>query len=234
MTLDTLISARLADVLDRIARAAARAGRPAASVRLVAVSKTFTIEHVRAAADAGQMEFGENKVQEALQKIAGSADLQIRWHLVGHLQSNKTRKAAQAFACIHSVDRLDLLERLDAAAAEAGTRPDLLIQVDLGNEPTKHGADVDAVRALCERARACRSARVVGLMSLPPFTADPEGSRPFFRQLRELRDRLLREGVASSMLCELSMGMSHDFEVAIDEGATIVRVGTAIFGARGE
>ncbi len=230
---DTGIGGRLATVRARIAQAAARAGRAADSVRLVAVSKTFPAADVRAAAAAGQVEFGENKVQEGLQKIAETADIRLRWHLVGHLQSNKARKAAQAFACIQSVDRLDLIERLDGAATEGGTRPDLLIQVDLGREPTKHGAAIDAVRALIERAGACRSARVAGLMTLPPYTDDPEGARPFFRQLRELRDRLLDEGVAPSMLRELSMGMSHDFEVAIDEGATIVRIGTAIFGARG-
>ncbi len=229
---DTGIGGRLATVRARIARAAARAGRAADSVRLVAVSKTYPAADVRTAAGAGQVDFGENKVQEGLQKIAETADIRVRWHLVGHLQSNKARKAAQAFACIQSVDRLELIERLDAAATEAGTRPDLLIQVDLGREPTKHGATVDAVRGLIDGASACRSARVVGLMTLPPYTEDPEGARPFFRQLRGLRDRLLDEGVAPSMLRELSMGMSHDFEVAIDEGATMVRIGTAIFGAR--
>ncbi len=230
---DTGIGERLAIVRSRIARAAARAGRPPDSVRLVAVSKTFPAADVRAAAAAGQVEFGENRVQEGLQKIGETADIGIGWHLVGHLQSNKARKAAEAFTCIQSVDRVELIERLEAAASDAGTRPDLLIQVDLGHEPTKHGAPIDAVRALIERAGACRSARVAGLMTLPPYSEDPEGARPFFRELRELRDRLLEEGVAPSMLRELSMGMSHDFEVAIDEGATIVRIGTAIFGARG-
>jgi pyridoxal phosphate enzyme (YggS family) len=233
VTLDTAIGARLGNVLDRIARAAERAGRLPESVRLVAVSKTFAAGHVRAAAEAGQIDFGENKVQEALQKIGETADLRIRWHLVGHLQSNKARKAAQVFGCIHSVDRLDLLERLDAAATEAGTAPELLVQVDLGGEPTKHGAAGDALRALFDRARSCRSTRVVGLMSLPPFSEDPEEARPFFRRLREIRDTLLRDGVPPPMLRDLSIGMSHDFDVAIDEGATIVRVGTAIFGARG-
>jgi hypothetical protein len=230
--LDTGISTRLAGVLARIAQAATRAGRLPESVRLVAVSKNFGVDDVRAAAQAGQVDFGENKVQEGLQKIAATADIRIRWHLVGHLQSNKARKAAEAFSCIHSVDRPELLECLDAAATESGTAPELLIQVDLGGELTKHGATVEAVREVVGRARTCRSARVVGLMTLPPFGDDPESVRPYFRRLRELRDRLLDEGVAPSMLGELSMGMSHDFEVAIDEGATIVRVGTAIFGAR--
>lgn len=232
VTLETGIRAHLTDVLERIARAAIRAGRNPRSVRLIAVSKSFSVEHVRAAALAGQADFGENRVQEGLLKIAASTDLPIRWHLVGHLQSNKARKAAQAFACVHSADRLELLDRLEAAASEAGTTPDLLVQVDLGGEPTKYGAAAEAVRALFDRARTCRSVRVVGLMTLPPFTTDPEGARPFFRRLREIRDGLLDDGVASSMLRELSMGMSHDFEVAIDEGATMVRVGTAIFGPR--
>ncbi|MBE3072260.1 MAG: YggS family pyridoxal phosphate-dependent enzyme, partial [Acidobacteria bacterium] len=161
-------------------------------------------------------------------------DLQIRWHLVGHLQSNKARKAAESFAWIHSVDRPDLLDRLDEAAAAAGTSPRVLVQVDLGGEPTKHGALGDHVRAIVDRARVCRAVRAVGLMTLPPFTEDPDGARPFFRRLRDIRERLLDEGVEPSLLGELSMGMSHDFEVAIDEGATMVRVGTAIFGSRGQ
>jgi len=231
--IEASIGIRLDSVRERMARAARRAGRSPDSVRLVAVSKTVSAEGVRAAAAAGQTDFGENKVQEALQKILATADSRIRWHLVGHLQTNKARKAAQAFACIHSVDRPDLLARLDAAAAEAGTVPELLVQVDLGGEPTKHGAAADMVRELLDRARSCRSARVIGLMTLPPFGEDAEASRPYFRQLREIRDELAGTGVPPAMVRELSMGMSHDFEVAIDEGATIVRVGTAIFGPRG-
>jgi len=215
-----------------MAAASARAGRPAESARLIAVSKTFGLDHVRAAARAGQLEFGENRVQDALRKIAGSADLLIRWHLVGHLQSNKARKAAGSFACIHSVDSDELLERLEHAAADLGAAPELLIQVDLAGEPTKHGAAASSVGALLERARRCTAARVVGLMTLPPFLEDPERARPYFRRLRELRDELLARGLEPAMLRELSMGMSHDFEVAVEEGATMVRVGTAIFGAR--
>jgi PLP dependent protein len=234
VTLETDIPVRLVDVRARVERATARAGRPPGVVRVIAVSKTFSAEHVRAAAGAGQIDFGENKVQEALQKIPETADLQIRWHLVGHLQSNKARKAVESFAWIHSIDRPDLLDRLDVAAAEAGTAPRVLVQVDLAGEPTKHGATVDAVRALVDRARTCRAVRAVGLMTLPPYTEDPHGARPFFRRLREIRERLLDDGVEPSLLGELSMGMSHDFEVAIDEGATMVRVGTAIFGSRGQ
>jgi PLP dependent protein len=226
------IAGRLADIRTRIARAAAAVGRMADTVKLVAVSKTFDVSRVRAAAAAGQVDFGENRVQEALQKIEGSADLQIRWHLVGHLQSNKARKAAAVFAMIHSLDSLDLLEEIDRAADAAGTAPELLVQVDLAGEVTKHGAPLPAVRPLLESASRCRAARVVGLMLLPPLGGSPEESRPWFRQLRELRDHLADEGTPADMLRELSMGMSRDFEVAVEEGATLVRVGTSIFGQR--
>ena len=234
MSLRSDIASRLDQVHSRIARAATTAHRSPHEVRLVAVSKTFGLELVRAAAAAGQEDFGENRVQEALQKMAGSADLSIRWHLIGTLQSNKARKAAEHFAWIHSVDSLSLLERLDAAAAAAGTRPKVLVQVDLAGEPTKHGALSSALPAIFEAARECRAAQVVGLMVLPPWSEDAEPARTYFRQLRQIRDRLEARGVAGEMLRELSMGMSHDFEVAVQEGATIVRIGTAIFGTRNQ
>jgi PLP dependent protein len=198
----------------------------------VAVSKTYPVECVREAAAAGQVDFGENRVQEALQKIAAAPDLAVRWHLIGHLQSNKAKKAAGPFACIHSVDRLELLEHLDRASTAAGASPDVLIQVDLAGEATKFGAPVDEVLQIARAALACGAVRLVGLMLLPPFFDDPEQARPFFVRLRQLRDRLQDEGIPADRLRELSMGMSHDFEVAIEEGATIVRVGTAIFGPR--
>jgi pyridoxal phosphate enzyme (YggS family) len=226
------IRSRLADVRERIARAASRARRDPASVRLVAVSKTFDVELIRAVADAGQLDFGENKVQEALQKMAGTADLLIRWHLVGHLQSNKARKAGARFDAIHSVDDAALVSALDAAALAAGRRPELLVQVDLAGEPTKHGVREEALGAVFDLAPACRAARVVGLMLLPPAAESPEEARGYFRALGAVRQRLLARGVEASMLKELSMGMSHDFEVAVEEGATMVRVGTAIFGSR--
>jgi pyridoxal phosphate enzyme (YggS family) len=226
------IADRLTAVRARIEDAARSAGRDPASVRLVAVSKTFPVEAIREAFVAGQRDFGENRVQEALQKIARSTDLPIRWHLVGHLQTNKARKAAPVFAMIQSVDRVELLQRLDRAAAESGAAPELLIQVDLAGEATKFGAPPVEVPRLFEAAAACRAARVVGLMTLPPLPDTPEDSRPWFRRLRELRDEWLAAGVPAEMLRELSMGMSGDFEVAISEGATIVRVGTAIFGSR--
>jgi pyridoxal phosphate enzyme (YggS family) len=221
----------LADVRARIARAAGRAGRDPSSIRLIAVSKTFPAEYVRAAADAGQIDFGENKVQEALSKMDQTSDLHVRWHLIGHLQSNKAKKAAR-FDLVHSVDAPALVEKLDEAAAAAARRIDLLVQVDLAGEATKHGAREDELIAIFDRIRSARSCRCVGLMILPPAVTDPDAARPYFRELRDVRQRLLARGVDASMLQELSMGMSHDFEVAVEEGATMVRVGTAIFGGR--
>jgi pyridoxal phosphate enzyme (YggS family) len=220
-------------VRGRIAAAAARAGRDPAGITLVAVSKTFGPDDVRAAWHAGQRDFGENKVQEALQKIEQTADIpDTRWHLIGHLQSNKARKAAGPFVCIHSIDSLDLLRRVDAAAAELGARPDILIQADLAAEATKFGAPPVEVERIVQAALEARAVRLAGLMVLPPWNDDQEQTRPWFVRLRELRDRLAERGVPGASLRHLSMGMSHDFEAAIEEGATIVRVGTAIFGKR--
>jgi pyridoxal phosphate enzyme (YggS family) len=234
------ISDRLTEIRERIASAARSAGRDPSSVRLVAVSKTFPIESITEAFAAGQRDFGENRVQEALQKVEQaalqkidrSADQSIRWHLLGHLQTNKARKAAPAFAMIQSVDGVELLHKLDQAAADTQHAPELLIQVDLAGEATKFGVPPGEMPRLFDTAAACRAAKVVGLMTLPPFPETPEESRPWFRQLRELRDQWQASGVPASMLRELSMGMSGDFEVAVQEGATIVRVGTAIFGSR--
>ena len=198
----------------------------------MAVSKTFPAQAVRDAYAAGQRDFGENRVQEALQKIGETADLTIRWHLLGHLQSNKARKAGPAFAMVQSVDSVELIQKLDVAAADAGQAPGLLIQVDLAGEATKFGVVPGEVPRLFEAAAACRAAHVVGLMTLPPVPDTPEDARPYFRRLRALKDEWLAAGVPAPMLRELSMGMSGDFEVAIEEGATIVRVGTAIFGSR--
>jgi pyridoxal phosphate enzyme (YggS family) len=225
------LRARLAAVRDRIAAAAGRVGRDPGTVRLVAVSKTFPAEYVRAAAADGQIDFGENRVQEALQKIEATSDLSIRWHLVGHLQSNKAKKIGR-FDTIQSIDSAALLRAVDQTAEAAGRRIDLLVQVDLAGEATKYGAREDDLGGIFEAAREARSAHVVGLMLLPPAVDDPQAARPYFRALCDVRERLLGNGVDGSMLRELSMGMSHDFEVAIEEGATIVRVGTAIFGPR--
>ena len=227
-----LLRARLAGVRERIARAADRARRDPASVRLVAVSKTFPADSVRMAADGGVLDFGENKVQEALDKMERTADLTLRWHLIGHLQSNKAKKAGASFHTIHSVDGPDLGSKLDQAARAANRSVELLVQVDLAGETTKHGAREDALLSIFNAAAAWRAARITGLMLLPPATENPEDARPYFRELQAVRGRLLARGVDKSMLTDLSMGMSHDFDVAVEEGATLVRVGTAIFGSR--
>ena len=227
-----MIADRLTEVRARIAAAARSVGRDPLAVRLIAVSKTIALDRILEAYAAGQRDFGENRVQEALQKIQSSTDFLIRWHLLGHLQTNKARKAGGAFATIQSVDAVALLEKIDAAAAEAGTKPELLIQVDLAGEASKFGATPEEVPRLFEAADRLRAARVVGLMVLPPLASVPENARPWFRQARELREGWLAAGVPHPMLRELSMGMSGDFEVAIQEGATMVRVGTAIFGSR--
>jgi pyridoxal phosphate enzyme (YggS family) len=226
------IASNLAAVRSRVERAAAACGRSPSDVRLIAVSKTFGPEHVRAAFDAGQREFGENRVQEALEKIAQTAGLPIRWHLVGHLQSNKVRKAVGPFACIHSIDSSDLLRRVEAVAAESGASIEVLVQVDLAHERTKFGMPETDLDSTFDTATQCRFAVVSGLMVLPPYFDDPEDARPYFRRLRDLRDGLLARGVPGPMLRELSMGMSHDLQIAIEEGATMIRVGTAIFGTR--
>jgi PLP dependent protein len=228
----TEIAPRLNGVRERIAGAARRAGRLPSSVRLVAVSKTFPIDAIRAAAGCGQVDFGENKVQEGLTKIEDAGGLPLRWHLIGHLQSNKAKKAAAVFDVIHSIDSADLLQRVNEAAAEKQRTIEVLIQVDLAREPTKHGVPAGDLPAMIDVARSCVAARLVGLMLLPPASDTPEHARPYFAALRTLRDQYIRQGVPASMLAELSMGMSDDFEVAVEEGATLVRVGSAIFGER--
>ncbi len=230
--LEAAIAENLAAVRARIAAAAARGGRPAAAVRLVAVSKTFGPEHVLAALAAGQRDFGENRVQEALPKIAACGDAPLRWHLIGHLQSNKARKAVGPFASVQSVDSLTLLRRLEAVACEARRSLEVLVQVDLAGEATKFGAPPEEAAAMLDEAARCTHVRVAGLMLMPPLLEDVERVRPYFRRLREFRDQQAARGIAPAHIAELSMGMSHDFEVAVEEGATIVRVGTAIFGSR--
>jgi pyridoxal phosphate enzyme (YggS family) len=230
--LQSLIATNLAAVRARIAHAAAASQRAGDDIRLVAVSKTFGLDEIRAAIAAGQRDFGENRVQEALPKIETLAAEPVRWHLIGHLQSNKAKKAARPFDAIHSIDSVELLRIVDEAARENRRSPELLIQVDLAGEATKFGATEPVARDILQAAATLTAARVVGLMVLPPFFDDPEQARPYFRRLRALRDTLVREGTPPAMLRELSMGMSHDFEIAIAEGATLVRVGTAIFGSR--
>ena len=227
-----MIADRVAAVRERIARAALRAARPTESVTLVAVSKTFPAEAVRAAFAAGLRDFGENRVQEAEPKIASLGELGagLRWHLVGHLQTNKARRAAVLFELVHSVDSSDLGRRLARAAQEAGRTLRALVQVDLAGEQAKFGVDGERLLPLLEELRGLGGLRVEGLMLLPPFFEDPQAARPYFARLRSLRDQAAAAGLLAGG--ELSMGMSHDLEVAVEEGATMVRVGTAIFGER--
>jgi pyridoxal phosphate enzyme (YggS family) len=228
-----VIRDRVASVRERIARAAARASRPAAEVTLVAVSKTVPAEAVREAVEAGVRDFGENRIQEAEAKIGATGDLVasgLRWHLVGHLQSNKARRAVGLFELIQSVDSLELARRLGRQGGERGRPVRALVQVDLAGEETKFGLSAEDLLPTLEAIRAEEGLRVEGLMVLPPLLEDPQAARPYFRRLRELRDRALQAGLLAAG--ELSMGMSHDFEVAVEEGATIVRVGTALFGER--
>ncbi len=224
------IAANFARVRERMARAAERAGRRADEVTLVAVSKTFPAEAIRAAYDAGLREFGENRVQEFEAKRPKLADLDSTWHLIGHLQSNKSRRAAQLFDRVDSVDSLALAQKLDSAAAEYGKRLPVLIEVHLGGEATKSGVAETELSALAENLSALAHLELRGLLAIPPYSDDPERTRPYFRKLRELRDGLSRR--LGRPCPALSMGMSHDFEVAIEEGATEIRVGTALFGSR--
>ena len=217
----------------RIAEAARRAARDPSTVTLIAVSKTFGADHVRAAWDAGQREFGENKVQEGAQKIGALSELGgARWHLIGHLQSNKAKKAIAAFATIHSIDSLDLLRRVESTAVELRVSLDVLIQADLAGEATKFGAPEEEVETIARAAVDLRAVRLGGLMLIPPWNENQEETRPWFVRLRQLRDRLVAIGIPAEDMRHLSMGMSHDFEAAVEEGATMVRVGTAIFGNR--
>jgi len=225
------IQENLAGVRQRIEAACRRAGRPAASVRLVAVSKTFAAEAVQHAAAAGQQVFGENRIQEAATKIEALRSANLRWHLIGHLQSNKVRKAVELFDLIESIDSLELAARVSDIAGKLGKRMPVLLQVHLGNEETKHGFDPERLREQLPELLAFPHADVRGLMAIPPFLEDPEKVRPYFRQLRTVRDRWNAEN-PSLVLTELSMGMSSDFEVAIEEGATLIRVGTGVFGKR--
>jgi pyridoxal phosphate enzyme (YggS family) len=228
-----VIADRVAAVRDRIARAAARARRRPEEVTLVAVSKTHPAEAVREAFEAGVRHFGENKVQEADAKVAALAALHgdgLRWHLVGHLQTNKSRTAVALFDHIDSVDDVRLGQRLERAAEELRKPLPVLVQVKLGDEETKAGLDEQHLFPTLEILRSSKRLHVEGLMTLPPYAEDPEMLRPFFRRLRELRDKAREAGLLRGT--QLSMGMSHDLEVAVEEGATMVRVGTALFGDR--
>jgi len=227
------LAARLTAVRERIAAAANASGREPEEVKLIAISKTHPASVIRTLIELGAGDLGENRVQEAEEKIAEIGRDRARWHLVGHLQANKARRAVNLFEVIHSLDSLDLAQRLDRLCAEEGREKlPVLIQVDLGHEETKSGVDESELTHLVEGLKSLTHLELIGLMTLPPFFDDTEQSRPFFRRLRELRDELGSRGAFGNRKGELSMGMTHDFEIAIQEGATMVRIGTAIFGER--
>jgi pyridoxal phosphate enzyme (YggS family) len=227
------LAARFAAVKTRIEVAAKRSGRRPEEVRLIAISKTHPASLISSLIELGATDLGENRVQEAEEKIPQVEQRSARWHLVGHLQANKARRALHLFDVIHSLDSIELARRLDRLCVEAGRESvPLLIQVDLGHEETKSGIDENELPQLVNEVRQLERLELIGLMTLPPFFDDPEQARPYFRRLRQLRDELATSGVFGTNRGELSMGMTHDFEVAIEEGATMVRIGTAIFGER--
>jgi PLP dependent protein len=225
------LAENLKTVLDKIHAASLKAGRDPASVRLVAVSKTKPADLVDEAARSGQFLFGENYVQELMAK-AGEVSERVEWHFIGHLQSNKVRQLAGLVTMIHSVDRFSLAEEIDRQWGKIGIACDILIEVNIAGEKTKSGTTATEVLDLVRRASLLPHVRIRGLMTMPPFFDDPEGARPYFRELRRLAEVIAAAKIPGVEMAELSMGMSGDFETAIAEGATLVRVGTAIFGER--
>jgi pyridoxal phosphate enzyme (YggS family) len=228
------------NIMKRISHAAMRAGRNPEEVKLIAVTKTVGIENIKEAIDAGLRTFGENRVQEAKTKIEELSRLSavgyslptISWHLVGHLQKNKAKYAVQLFELIHSVDSIGLAEEINKQAEKIGKIQRILIQVKLSEENTKHGIKEEDLILLLETIKKLNNLKLEGLMTIPPYFKDPEKTRPYFKKLREIRDKINESLILDSPVHELSMGMSNDFEVAIEEGATMVRIGTAIFGER--
>lgn len=229
----TGLAKRLEMVRRRIAAAARRSHRSTDEITLLAVSKTHPAETLRQALALGVADLGENRVQEAEGKIDELGHGAARWHLIGHLQANKARRAVKLFDVIHSVDSRALAERLDRHCAEEAREPlPVLLQVDLGEEATKTGVDIKELNGLAQTVRDCPNLKLTGLMTLPPFFSEAEEVRPYFKKLAQLRDSLQAQGFFGDQKGQLSMGMSHDFEIAIEEGATIVRIGTAVFGER--
>ena len=229
------IDENIARVRARIAAAAARVRRRPEEITLMAVSKTVEPERIREAYAAGLRVFGENRVQEFEDKASALADLEeAEWHLIGHLQSNKAKKATELFSAVDSIDSLHLAEKLNQAAGQAGKTLHVLIEIKVGEEASKAGipAGSPELDSLLNGMARLDRLQVRGLMTVPPFTEDPEGARMYFRLLRDVRDRIAARRLPRIEMDVLSMGMSHDFEVAIEEGSTCVRVGTAIFGAR--
>jgi pyridoxal phosphate enzyme (YggS family) len=227
------MSERFLNVRQRVEHAARRCNRSTEDITLVAISKTHPTETLQAALEIGVSDLGENRVQEAEGKIEALGREAVHWHLVGHLQSNKARRAVQLFDVIHSLDSPELAQKLDRLCIEEGREElPVLIQINFGGEESKTGIDPRDLPQLLEATAACQRLRLIGLMTLPPYFENPDCGRPFFKALREVRDQLKVEGRFGEGRGELSMGMSHDFEIAIEEGATILRVGTAIFGER--
>jgi pyridoxal phosphate enzyme (YggS family) len=229
------IAENIRHVHERIAAAARRAGRNPQEITLLAVSKTFPAEHIRQAYEAGVCIFGENRVQEFSAKAEAVRELRdAQWHMIGHLQTNKAAKAVELFSAVDSVDSLKLAEKLNLAAQKIGKKLGVQIEVNLGGEEAKSGIapDKPELELILQAAPQLEHLAIQGLMTIPPFTEDPQQARPYFRKLRELRDKIASRKLPGISMETLSMGMSHDFEVAIEEGSTCVRVGTAIFGER--
>jgi PLP dependent protein len=229
------IAENIAQVRERIAAAARRADRNPNEITLMGVSKTFPAEQVHEAHAAGLRVFGENRVQEFARKANALRDLRdTEWHLIGHLQTNKAAKAAELFDAVDSVDSARIAERLNACADSAGKTLSVLVEINVGGEKEKSGfaSGSDELEQILRGAPRWTNLKISGLMTVPPYTEDPEGSRPYFRQLRQIRDSIAARELPKIGTAVLSMGMSHDFEIAIEEGATCVRVGTAIFGER--
>lgn len=229
------IAQNLAQVRERIAVAASRAGRQPKDIALMAVSKTFPAERIREAYDAGLRLFGENRVQEFAGKTDALRELRgAEWHLIGHLQTNKAAKAVELFSAVDSVDSLRLAQKLNTSAQQLGKQLKVLIEINVGGEPAKSGVAPDSreLEDILLAAQELEHLKFRGLMAVPPFTDDPQQARSYFRKLRELRQQIGARRLPAVDMNELSMGMSHDFEVAIEEGSTCVRVGTAIFGER--
>ena len=229
------IADNIAGLRDRIAAAAARSGRDPSEITLMAVSKTFRADSIREAYAAGLRTFGENRVQEFAGKAPELLDLvNARWHMIGHLQNNKAPKAADLFHAVDSVDSLRLAEKLNDSAMQAGRHLDILVEINVGGEAAKSGVPPGSpeLHRILEAGPQLQYLQVRGLMTIPPFSEDAETARPYFRRLREIRNEIRGSGVSGLKMDMLSMGMSHDFEVAIEEGSTCVRLGTAIFGSR--
>ena len=231
MNMDS-VAGNLAAIRKRIRDACARSGRDPCDVKLVGVTKTVAVERVREGIEAGLEVLGENYVQEAVEKRAALADLSLSWHCIGHLQTNKAKTAVECFDWIETLDRESLAMELNRLAERAGKRIPVLIQVNIGGEETKSGVLPDKLISFCKLVSGFDLLDVRGLMALPPFFDQPERAKPYFRQMRELLDMLRQESLRPERLVELSMGMSGDFEVAIEEGSTLVRIGTALFGSR--